>query len=560
MSHLKVHPQHSWIPLKNSSARFKTISDFQFVQSCACNSKFDEMRGDGNKNIYLAVLSVNQQLSVRSMDVCCDADTTDSFIMDIALMDGTDHGLVCFGSYLTDEGILWLCIFNHNKVIGVDLVTRQLRHQLNNIFYPNSIIRSTKNSNVLYVGGGSNHHSPFIKEDAVSSSTSTAASSNTTASLGKIYELNIVINTCRSIECGHLTTVTGLATIGDDDVLLASQLQDIVVVSSNSSSINDTGYKEEAAKLWNGCSVDDSSACYIIDKISKWDDFKVIAAIYRKIPTSGRRLFTSSMNDDDHHDASSVTSWLMACMMSCFSSSSSDEVKEGNICSADLLKPLSEDDRLDDIHFLIFDSSDCQPYHFKLDRSLLNAPEGVNFDGHVTQVQRHGGRIAFINFRRDHVMIIDDAEVAGIINQSTNSMDDVVRENIDYLTSAFGLLEAKLDWKLQQKDEEIESLTASLEAAQKNCSYLQRQLRSGNIVYNDGGDVQIDDTLTDVMLEYNDFRKKCLESLQSDNSASSCSENNSPPPTAEQERLAKAKNDLLNTLEYLCVEENTVEL
>ena len=562
--------------MKNSSARFKTISNFQFVQSCACNSKFDEMRGDGNKNIYLAVLSVNQQLSVRSMDVCCDADTTDSFIMDIALMDGTDHGLVCFGSYLTDEGILWLCIFNHNKVIGVDLVTRQLRHQLNNIFYPNSIIRSTKNSNVLYVGGGSNHHSPFIKEDtvssststaassnatAVSSSTSTAASSNTTAALGKIYELNIVINTCRSIECGQLTTVTGLATIGDDDVLLASQLQDIVVVSSNSSSINDTGYKEEPAKLWNGCSVDDSSSCYIIDKFSKWDDFKVVAAIYRKIPTSGRRLFTSSMDDHDHDDASSLTSWLMACMMNCFSSSSSDEVKDGNICSADLLKPLSEDDRLDDIHFLIFDSSDYRPYHFKLDRSLLNAPEGVNFDGHVTQVQRHGGRIAFINFRRDHVMIIDDAEVAGIINQSTNSMDDVVRENIDYLTSAFGVLEAKLDWKLQQKDEEIESLTASLEAAQKNCSYLQRQLRSGNIVYNDGGDdVQIGDTLTDVMLEYNDFRKKCLEGHQSDNSASSCSENNIPPRTAEQERLAKAKNDLLNTLEYLCVEENTVEL
>lgn len=569
--------------MKNSPARFRAISDFQFVQSCACNSKFDERRGDGSKNIYLAVLSADQRLSVRSMDVCYSSDadtttTTDSFIMDVALMDGTDQGLVCFGSYLTDEGILWMCIFNHNKVIGVDLITRQLKHQLNNILYPNAIIRSTKNSNLLYVGGGSNHRSPFIKDDAsdnaaASSNTAAASSSPDASSLGRIYELNMVANTCTSIECGQLTTVTGLATIGADDMLLVSQSQNIVVVSSNSSScmIDTAGSKEEPAKVWNGCSVDDSSACYIIDKFSKWDDFKVVAAIYRKIPT-GRRLFTAgSMHDhDDDDNASTVpaglTSWLMACMMNCFSNSCTDEVKESSICSADLLKPLSEDDRLDDVHFLIFDSSDCRPYHFKLDHRLFNAPEGVDFDGRVTHVQRHGGRIAFINFRRNHVMIIDDAEVAGIINQFANSIDDVVRENIDYLTSAFGVLEAKLDWKLQQKDEVIESLTASLEVAQKNCSYLQRQLRNGKIVYSnndDGGnDVQqIGGDVSDVMLEYNDLRKKYLESYQSSNNADSCSDN-SPPRTrtAEQERLAKAKNDLLNTLEFLCVEENTVEL
>jgi hypothetical protein len=51
-------------------------------------------------------------------------------------------------------------------------------------------------------------------------------------------------------------------------------------------------------------------------------------------------------------------------------------------------------------------------WHFKIARSALNLPADSTFDGHVTHVQRHGGKLVFVNFKSNAVLVLDDAVVA----------------------------------------------------------------------------------------------------------------------------------------------------
>mmetsp|Transcript_1420 Transcript_1420/g.2312 ORF Transcript_1420/g.2312 Transcript_1420/m.2312 type:complete len:122 (-) Transcript_1420:1080-1445(-) len=117
----RVADQQLFRGLDASSARFRKIRGCGFVESCASNEQFDKLRNDGRKMVYIAVQSDEMKLAIRCIDCTSLTEYEDSFVMDVVAKDGTKE-LTCFGTRLSDDGILWMSIFNRNMIIGANLL------------------------------------------------------------------------------------------------------------------------------------------------------------------------------------------------------------------------------------------------------------------------------------------------------------------------------------------------------------------------------------------------------------------------------------------------------
>ena len=146
--------QQDWISVDNTGGKYIRLGltkDFDFLESCSCSDKFDIIRNDQNKNVYFPVLS-KEKLYIYQVSINKEVDNV-TVLMQVILKDGTEK-LSCYGSKLSDQGILWLCIFNLNMVIGCDLNTKKVIHEFVNIPAPNDLCLSKTDSNIIYCACG----------------------------------------------------------------------------------------------------------------------------------------------------------------------------------------------------------------------------------------------------------------------------------------------------------------------------------------------------------------------------------------------------------------------
>ena len=380
----KVSPdKFDWITLSNySTTQFKSLSDFGFIESCACNPQFDILRNDNKHNIYLPVKDKDEKLSIRSIDVSNDELTSDTFIMNVILLDGSDL-LTCFGCDLSDNGILWLCIFNYNKILGVDLLKRTVSYQFDNVPCPNGICRSLIDSNLLYVCGGASIRNPFNSPDAKDDTIAVAPT------IGVLYMLNIKDVSCKTIMSKGLDSQAGIVELKGK--LFSSQLYDIVLKEGN-----------HIKRIWDGTKVGDGGKCYLSDNLTIWDDRRFVSSIYRSIPTDSLIGLKNKQL--------ALAGWSMGKLITSISNCMTC-VPNNELDNAELLMSFSTQDVFTDTCFMIYDVVNKQPMHFQLDHSKLNIPANVSFDGHVTHVCHYHGKVIFINFKSCHILLIDDKQI-----------------------------------------------------------------------------------------------------------------------------------------------------
>jgi len=341
--------------------------------------------------VYLAVQNESMKVSIRSINVSDDSVETDTFVMNVSLLDGTDKVTV-FGSDLTDDGILWLTIFNFNKIIAVDLVKKELKHQFDDIPCPNDLCISMENPHIIYVAGGSDIDIP--QTGSKSSSDELAV----TPVFGHIFEINSKDKTVKNVHSSGLSTIAGIGEL--DNTILVSELYDIKSMKKN------TSFHSKPTIVWQGTSIDDGELCYLTDNIKRWDEYRATIAIYRTISAAEKEIMENRYL--------SLFGWscgkALTCIHNCFTGAPND------LNNAELLIAFSTGDVFVDVCFLIFDTRNNRPYHFKLDHKKLNIPPHVEFDGHVTHVSHHANKIIFVNFKSDHIMILDDKEVNDVLN------------------------------------------------------------------------------------------------------------------------------------------------
>ena len=67
---------------------------------------------------------------------------------------------------------------------------------------------------------------------------------------------------------------------------------------------------------------------------------------------------------------------------------------------------MSTADEYRDITFFLYDTKTDFRCHFKFDSKQFS--KSYEFDGHVTHVHRHGGRVIFVNFKSRYILTLDE--------------------------------------------------------------------------------------------------------------------------------------------------------
>ena len=414
MSVAQANQNQSWTSVDNSSATFRKLENFYFVESCACNEKFDIDRNDGKKNIYLAVQSEDMKISIRSIDVSNPNATGDTVeVPTVALRDGTDK-LTAFGSRLSDSGIMWLCIFNRNAIIGVNILTKRVDYEFNNVPCPNDLCISTVDPGLLYIAGGASVRNPVNLKN---SSDDTLA---VMPPVGRVYTIDVRrANT--PVKIFHSKNLHSLAGIEElNGKVFISQLYEVRSIdgikakqggairggASLSSLPASMWHSSKSTVTWQGTEVGDGENCYLSDNMSQWDDSIIATSIYRKIGAESVAAMKESFI--------STVGWsvgkLLTTCANCVTGA------PNALDNGELLMDFSTQDVFPNVHFMLFDSITNRKWHFNMDNEKIpNKPEGCKFDGHVTHVARHGGKVIFINFMSDYVMLMDDSAVLDVM-------------------------------------------------------------------------------------------------------------------------------------------------
>lgn len=82
------------------------------------------------------------------------------------------------------------------------------------------------------------------------------------------------------------------------------------------------------------------------------------------------------------------------------------ECRCDKIGDSEVLLVFSLLDSFENVCFFVTDQTTQQSEYFEFPPPA--APAGVTYDGHVTHVERHGGKVAFVNFKSDAILFLDE--------------------------------------------------------------------------------------------------------------------------------------------------------
>jgi hypothetical protein len=107
--------------------------EFEFAECVASNPEFDKKTGSGHTSfIYIPVgyrcrKTGSSRLQIRRVDVRMQEDVT---ITEVELIgENRFKGATCYGCRLTNSGILWMCLFDIDTIVGYDLVDMKVQYQ-----------------------------------------------------------------------------------------------------------------------------------------------------------------------------------------------------------------------------------------------------------------------------------------------------------------------------------------------------------------------------------------------------------------------------------------------
>jgi hypothetical protein len=223
--------------------------DFLFVESAAYNADFDI------NNFFIPIQRADHKLYVYKAnvdDVKVSLKCGPIILKDPKLTDKQKVELTPFGCELDSNGRLWICIFNRNLLIAVDLSSSSniVTHEVS-VHAPNDVTIDKHDKNVLYVVTGQKR------------------GLFTDATAGRVEKL-IVRGGCdytkTEISTRH-NTLAGIEVTKDGEIFV-SQLYDIFKLSPHDPRTLHTKWYEET--IWDGR--DGKGRTWLADNISVLGD------------------------------------------------------------------------------------------------------------------------------------------------------------------------------------------------------------------------------------------------------------------------------------------------
>jgi hypothetical protein len=389
------------------------MHDFQFAESAAANAQYDEARKDEKNMVYIVVQATDRTVSIQGFDLSDQNRNSLSpgFSVSGLLLGDASHEITPYGSILSDTGILALTAYNANFILGVDLNTGLTVFQVSNIPCPNDICFHPDNENILFVAGGAGIWSS-------DSHLSVAIPSH-----GAIYRVDLRDGAVRALSVPGLHALSGIACTAE--ALLVSQLYSVITVplglppqpSAAAAGLNYSGESrtrhplllpgterapEVGSQLLWECTTEHATRCFLADNLSWWEGDQLIVAIYREIsPFVAALLQHRYVSDVLYVLGKALTAAYLYCA----------ESRTSAFSDAELLPWFHTLDVFPRVHFELLDANTGDRLHIELNCRRLKTPDGSIFDGHVTHVHHHAGKIIFVNFLSKWALVLEDSAV-----------------------------------------------------------------------------------------------------------------------------------------------------
>lgn len=292
----------SFTKVDNKSGKYVILKDVGFVEACAGNAAYDKMRNDNETKCYVPAQTLSEGLRIFEISTN-KLDEGATVVMDVSLsINGSkvSTGLTCFGCKLSDNGTLWCCLFNVNKIIGIDLNEKKVTHVFDNVPCPNDLCINKEHPQYLYVACGTSfgvsgkllpdqiHQMLGNKKvqplDETSPTPNTETSVNIPAQ-GQVIRIDTRKTGRRALTPVLQESLKVLAGIEcSDSRLYFSQLTNCCSVPLNI--LDGKKHRTKLSADWKGTDVGDGEYCYLADNISRWSSTKNCTAVYRKVKAS----------------------------------------------------------------------------------------------------------------------------------------------------------------------------------------------------------------------------------------------------------------------------------
>ena len=163
--------------------------------------------------------------------------------------------------------------------------------------------------------------------------------------------------------------------------------------------------RDDSIVTWQGAEVGDGEETFLLDNLDVLEKKYVIGAIYRSMKTYQIAPMKNSF--------ATVATWSIGKLITCIYNAFTCSTANNSLNNAELLIQFHTKDKFDDLCFVVCDPTTKVNKHFQFLNIAQEAMDRgrVTFDGHVTDASHHAGKFCFVNFKSNHVLLMDDRAV-----------------------------------------------------------------------------------------------------------------------------------------------------
>ncbi len=285
-------------------------------------------------------------------------------------------------------------------IAGIDLVKQEVIHEILNVPCPYHICICQSNPDYLYVTCGSSFEFSEALLDRHDFDRNPQSQSTLQAeAFGCISIIHTVSERVTKVHNTYLSSLSGIEC--SDKELYYTQLFEVCKVEHQFIDEDDCVVKAKPDVAWTGSSVGMRDKCYLVDNISKWDENIFLATIYKSISLSAENTLRKKYLAPRMQYLWKLKTGILNYLFSA----------QNNIATTVVEIPQAFNDTAEfsDCCFMLYDSVLDRVWNMKM--AVPTVPDVVDFDGHITHVQRHGGKLILINYKSKNVLLVDESAV-----------------------------------------------------------------------------------------------------------------------------------------------------
>ena len=333
-----------------------------FVESCGVNEKY-------NSKVYIPLQKKDLGLYIYEAEV---TSTTAKELWRVTLEDKKE--LVPYGCALTSTGGLWICLYNANSIIHVDLATGNVTSRVE-VPAPNDCCVDPLDESIVYVAAGAFRRSRIVDP-----------------TLGRVYKVSPKGNTAVEI-LSNVRTLAGIEKMGE--TIYAAQLFDVFKFTE----------KNRHKQVWRG---DDTrvkpAVVWLADNLRPFNDHSLLMPAYRTLNRAATRIGLGCGL------VAAIGNFFLQ-LITC--------VVEGDNCfdafrNPDVLLDFSILETTEPLRFAVFDTTTEKTTHYEVHLDVGLKTKSTNdrdafFDANVTHISRLEDNLICVNFQQPRLLVLPTA-------------------------------------------------------------------------------------------------------------------------------------------------------